>query len=64
MKYQKIPRFQIHSAKFCSGASNVINLLKGGDLQQALNKIEKVVRSGSGTGELSFFFGMRHMGEK
>ena len=27
-------------------------------------KVERTLRPGSGTGELSFFFGMRHVGNK
>ena len=37
--------------------------IQGGDSQQTVNKIDKTVRSGHGTGELSFFFGMRHIGK-
>ncbi len=33
---------------------------QGGDLQHG--KVERTVHSGRGTGELSFFFGMRHLG--
>ena len=30
--------------------------------QGGAEKVEKVVQHGNGTGELSFFFGLRHLG--
>jgi hypothetical protein len=49
-----------HICLFIRFELKMICFLKGGDMQHG--KVERTVHSGKGTGELSFFFGMRHLG--